>query len=158
MQIKTVDRFLARFTEEFYDMAPIEELTKFGLQGLVARSQDLLSFVKQRSPNQISISIEKGEQDNVIIKIVSDNKPFIVDSITGAIARIGGILTELYHPILYINRDEKGNLLDIKKHAESNYQAESLLYIALKDKYSEDLGIRIEQENKRYFQCAGSGS
>jgi glutamate dehydrogenase len=48
-----------------------------------------------------------------VVEIVSDDMPFIVDSVTMELAREGYTIDLVIHPVIRVRRDEKCELLDV---------------------------------------------
>jgi len=62
---------------------------------------------------------------HTVISIVTDDMPFLVDSLGVALSKAGIAIHLLIHPVLWVKRDGKGRLLDVVHGAEEGAQAES---------------------------------
>jgi glutamate dehydrogenase len=83
--------------------------------------------VRVYSPNKKNDSFES---DYTIIDIVSNDMPFLVDSITGYLQKISISFDNIIHPIFCFKRDAKGNLQQINKYDRVNKkEAESVIQI-----------------------------
>ncbi len=54
----------------------------------------------------------------VTVDIVTDDMPFLVDSVQSAIGRAGGAVLRIVHPIVVVRRDDAGNLVGIDADAD----------------------------------------
>ncbi|WP_235901217.1 NAD-glutamate dehydrogenase [Pontixanthobacter aquaemixtae] len=63
------------------------------------------------------------------IAIVSDDMPFLVDSIAATIAAQGLAIDRLVHPVVAVIRDDNGELQSIEKNGTPGTARESMIYI-----------------------------
>ncbi len=63
------------------------------------------------------------------IEVVTDDMPFLVDSVTMAMKRLGLIIHLIIHPVIPVSRDEDGTLLDIKGLDKASKAPESFMHI-----------------------------
>ncbi len=56
---------------------------------------------------------------STVLQVVTDDKPFIVDSVTMEVTRQGWAVREVYHPQYRVVRDAAGDLLDVITHADA---------------------------------------
>ena len=52
-----------------------------------------------------------GQGAHAVAEIVTDDMPFLVDSVLGALARQGRVVRQLLHPVVAVRRDPAGRLL-----------------------------------------------
>ena len=62
------------------------------------------------------------------IAVISDDMPFIVDSLAAAIAAQGLGIDRLLHPVVAVQRDEQGRITALPKHADTGDLKESMVY------------------------------
>ena len=62
---------------------------------------------------------------HTVISIITDDMPFLVDSLGVALNKAGVAIHLLVHPVLWVKRDAKGRLLDVVHGAEEGAQSES---------------------------------
>src|SRR3546814_7071133 len=63
--------------------------------------------------------------------IVNDDMPFLVDSVAGAIAARGLIVHRLLHPVVCVERDEKGCLTSVGPLCDEAEKRESIMYLEI---------------------------
>ncbi|MDB5373799.1 MAG: phage capsid protein, partial [Belnapia sp.] len=66
---------------------------------------------------------------HAVVEIVTDDMPFLVDSVLGALARQGRVLRQLLHPVLAVRRNAAGRLLALEEGQDT--VAESMMRITL---------------------------
>jgi glutamate dehydrogenase len=62
---------------------------------------------------------------HTVISIVTEDMPFLVDSLGVALSKAGVAIHLLIHPVLWVKRDAKGRLLDVVHGAEEGAHSES---------------------------------
>jgi glutamate dehydrogenase len=95
----------------------------------------LAQVAARRKPGEVEIAIEStgGEagRRRMRIGIVNDDMPFLVDSVANAIARRQIAIHRLLHPVVCVNRDDKGVLHDVEPLCPENKRRESMMYLEL---------------------------
>jgi glutamate dehydrogenase len=95
----------------------------------------LAQVASQRRVGEVEISIQStgGEAGHrrMRIGIVNDDMPFLVDSVANAIARRQIPIHRLLHPVVCVNRDEKGALHDVEPLCPDKSRRESMMYLEL---------------------------
>ncbi|MET0589294.1 MAG: NAD-glutamate dehydrogenase domain-containing protein [Novosphingobium sp.] len=98
---------------------------------------DAASFVvataEDRESGSAAIAIESvpgavGER-LLRIAVVNDDMPFLVDSVSGAVAAQGLAIDRLAHPVLIVRRDDKGKLIGSADADADGAQRESMIYL-----------------------------
>ncbi|MEO6226047.1 MAG: NAD-glutamate dehydrogenase domain-containing protein [Sphingomicrobium sp.] len=109
-------------------------------QGLTRDAErEAAEFVAQlaarRKPDEVEVAVEStgGEAGHrrMRIAIVNDDMPFLVDSVTNAIARRQIAIHRLLHPVVCVNRDAHGVLSKVEPLCADNPRRESLMYLEL---------------------------
>ncbi len=101
------------------------------------------SIFKVRIHNP-SKDVDGFESVNTFLEVISDDMPFLVDSIVGHLDKIGIRIKNIVHPIYSTIRDENGKLVSITE--KKNAKPESIIQLHL-DKITSDSGIKMLQEN-----------
>lgn len=143
----TTDLELCRFINESYQEADVIAFERFSQQMFnSALSADLktLSTLQRyqialllwqsfccRSTNENKVVIENRTQqdalaDGAIISIITDDKAFLVDSISALMMAHGYKINMFLHPV--VNRNQ---ILESKEQTDNVFQDESILYIEL---------------------------
>src|SRR6476661_1439205 len=88
-----------------------------------------------RKRGELALAIEStgGEAGNrrMRIGIVNDDMPFLVDSVANAIAQKQLTIHRLLHPVVCVNRDDKGELLSLEDYCGDKSRRESMMYLEL---------------------------
>ncbi|TIX49009.1 NAD-glutamate dehydrogenase domain-containing protein [Alteraurantiacibacter aquimixticola] len=107
-----------------------------GETGLEGKALDdaasfLLEAAQSREDGKPSILIRTSADGKRMTRIAVVNRdvPFLVDSVSRAIADSGLTVELLVHPILPVRRDPKRNLTDLPDTAEAGEKRESFIYV-----------------------------
>ena len=99
----------------------------------------------KRKPGDVAIAIQSlgGEagRRRMRIAIVNDDMPFLVDSVANAVARHQLTVHSLLHPVVCVERDERGVLTNIGPMCSDQTKRESIIYLEL-----DRADARIRQE------------
>jgi glutamate dehydrogenase len=144
---KTRQEDAAAFAHAFYQRMGEDELPLHTPEGWAALANDFLEFARNRKPGTPSIRLfnpsmaQHGwDTPHTVMQIVNDDMPFLVDSVTMALAERGIGVHVLGHPVLQIARDRAGRLTGV-----GNGAAESLMHLEI-DRQSAEDARRIEAE------------
>jgi len=88
----------------------------------------------RRHPGRPAIAIQSiaGSHDGrrlMRIAVVNDDMPFLVDSISAALAARGVEVRRLLHPVAAVRRDEEGLLVAVLPQGTAGERRESLIYL-----------------------------
>ena len=114
-----------------------------------ARLADAASFVgalaADRTFGRSSMAIESISDERRLtrIAIVNDDMPFIVDSVAATIAALGLSIDRLVHPVIPVERDDKGRLTGIPDNDPDDAYWESMIYIE---------AARVDAKTRRQLQ------
>ncbi|MFC4728522.1 NAD-glutamate dehydrogenase [Coralloluteibacterium thermophilus] len=121
------------FVEAFYVRMSAEEYAVRPAADWAALAAGMLGFAQRRTPGTASVRVfnanraELGwESTHTVVQIVNDDMPFLVDSVSMALAQAGAAIHVLGHPVLNVERDADGALLGLGGSA-----AESLMHIEI---------------------------
>jgi len=140
-------RFARYLAEEDLAYRPVEQLTR--------NASALCEFARVRRAGEAKVRIADIDDaaTDCVLQIVTDDMPFLVDSVTNAIAAAGRAIHLVVHPQLVVRRDDDGRLLevldlDVDDVRPSGSIAESWMWIEMERDYgdegSADLVSRIE--------------
>jgi glutamate dehydrogenase len=126
---------VAQFVREFYaDSAP-EDLGELDLYGAALAHWQLL---QRRRPPEAKVHVytpraeEHGWQSrHSVVEVVSDDMPFLVDSIAMAITRHGSAIHFFIHPVMRVRRDEHGQLVELLPAGAEGGISESLIHVEI---------------------------
>ncbi len=103
-----------RYLEQLHEDAIADDLEGVSLDDMVFLAAQTWAWVQDRKPDETKIRMSAGQRadgsslDRDLIEIVTRDKPFLVDSITGEINAQGLDVLALFHPIITFDRDAKG--------------------------------------------------
>lgn len=78
-----------------------------------------LALALTRQPGQGSVRVHHPDDVSGLgaaVQIVTDDMPMLVDSVTALLARLGGTVREVIHPIVTVERDADGRLRAARPH------------------------------------------
>lgn len=126
-----------------------EELEEREPRDIVGAARSMMTLAQTREKGQTLVAVftptlrEHGwTSRRTIIEICTDDAPFLVDSVTAAIARAGLTVHLLLHPVVSIHRDEAGTLLEIGAHGG---QHESWIHLEVDRMPHEQDRIALEE-------------
>jgi glutamate dehydrogenase len=134
------------FANAFYRRMTAEEMPLHGADSWAALAMDLLDFARKRKPRSANVRLfnpslktHGWESPHTVLQIVNDDMPFLVDSVTMALAEQGIGVHVLGHPVIQISRDKAGRLL-----AVGEGEIESVMHLEI-DRQTAESNARIEQ-------------
>ncbi len=77
----------------------------------------------------ITLASATDERRFMRIAVVNDDMPFLVDSVAATIAALGLAIDRLVHPVIAVERDEKGTLTSLCDSRDNSASRESMIYI-----------------------------
>lgn len=128
--------------EAYYENADFVDLAQYSAADLAAAADShcrLACSVRQKGQTLVRILPPSGTNafpmQDTVVEVVTDDMPFLVDSISILLNREGLALNAIVHPIFRIRRDADGNAVEMHR-ANDGYQnlpLESLLSLRLKN-------------------------
>ena len=108
------DADLRRFAAQLYAQVATTELAQRTPEARRDAAHSLWALAARRLPRQVNLRISEGPAPaRTVVEIVNDDMPFLLDSLTQAIAGKGLTLDLAIHPIVAVRRDAAGMLLEI---------------------------------------------
>src|SRR5512133_1604477 len=110
------------------DAIDVDERSVANLLGLV---ESHYRAAMHRPPARAVITIRTPSQSDdgwavggaTVVQIVTDDMPFLVDSVTMEVLRQGWSIREVFHPQFLVRRDLEGNLQGIVRTSEAEHDA-----------------------------------
>jgi glutamate dehydrogenase len=109
-----------------------EDLAERPPAALATAARSHLELGWRRAPGQSLVRIfnpdperDGFESPHTLVQIVTDDRPFLVDSVGIALARAGLAVHLLVHPVLEVRRDGRGRLAGLGANGGEPHQAES---------------------------------
>jgi len=132
---KTASETQKQFIRQFYAKVPVPDLERLDPKHAIALAASACGFVSERESAAPKIRIftprlkEDGyESKHVVIELLNDDMPFLVDSLSAELTRRGFIVRETIHPIIHVKRDKKGALQELSSDTKNGAKAESLIH------------------------------
>jgi glutamate dehydrogenase len=131
------------FVRAYYAGAAPEDLSELDLYGAALAHWHLLH---RRRPGELKVRAytptleEHGWQStHSVVEIVTDDMPFLVDSVAMALTRRGSAIHVFVHPMIKVRRDDEGRLLEFLPWAAEGL-AESLIHVEI-DRQAEQASL-----------------
>ncbi len=129
---------LGRFVRVFYDLVPDQDL--FGsAEELCASARGIWELAQQRKPNEARLrvynpSLEEHDwrPNETLVEVVNDDMPFLVDSVSAALASLGCEIRLIIHPIVRAERDPLGRLVELHDLDSEEGEPESWMQVHMR--------------------------
>lgn len=119
------------FVRAFFAHAPLADIQLLDAKESYAIAADAYSFAAMRKGNDPIITISSHKKSGVTIRVMGDDMPFLVDSLSMLMLRLGIRIELTLHPIFAVARDSKGKLKTIAAADESHDVAHESLIVML---------------------------
>ncbi|HEY2791453.1 MAG TPA: hypothetical protein VGJ28_03800, partial [Micromonosporaceae bacterium] len=108
------DQSLAELVSRFWRYAPDEELVGLSPAEMVEAARQHRKLAEQRLAGELKLEISPSDDATAtIIKIVTDDMPFLVDTVNSALAARGLDVHLLIHPLMVVRREPLGKLIEV---------------------------------------------
>ena len=108
------------FTRQLYRWVPPEDLVRRSALDLDGAALALWRFAEHRPAETALVRVYNPEFEqhgwqtgHTAVEIVTDDMPFLVDSITMELTRLGYGVHLMIHPVIRVRRDESGELQEV---------------------------------------------
>ncbi|HEX6522503.1 MAG TPA: NAD-glutamate dehydrogenase [Streptosporangiaceae bacterium] len=128
---------LARYLEAYYRRVDTEDLAPPARLAEVARAHALLALRRPQGRAQVDVHTEAdGPAGPMTVDIVTDDMPYLVDSVTTALNRHRANIEVIIHPLLRVRRDVTGVMRGIRgingeKDLEPDELIESWIHVEI---------------------------
>jgi glutamate dehydrogenase len=142
-----------RFVRLYYRHVPPDDILGESSDDLYGAALSLWQFGAERDPGTPRIRAYNPRYDahgwhssHTVVEIVNDDMPFLVDSTTAALNRMGLTVHLVIHPVVRVVRDGDGRLTALYERAPvpAEARAESLMHIEIDEQTSNEALLRIE--------------
>ncbi len=129
---------IATFAGEYYRWAAPEDLIERSPLDLYGAVMAHWNLTQHRVPQECKVHIytpqieEHGWQSpHTVIEIITDDMPFLVDSVSMEVTRHGYAIHLIVAPIIHVRRDAQGQLLEVlsPEAAQGSAITEALLHV-----------------------------
>ena len=127
-----------RFVRQFYAHVPPADILGDVPDNLAGAALALWELAQERVPGRPKVRVytprieEHGwESSHSVVEIVNDDMPFLVDSVSAELRRLDAEVQLLIHPIVHVERDAAGRLLDLREPGAAGDAglAESVMHV-----------------------------
>jgi glutamate dehydrogenase len=108
------------FVRQYYHWVPAEDLAGRSPLDLYGAAVAHWNLAHVRARGEVKVHVYNPEFEHhgwqsphTVVEIVSDDMPFIVDSVTMALGRQGYGIDLVIHPVIKVRRDDRGELVDV---------------------------------------------
>lgn len=153
------------FVRAFYAFAPVADLAALDPAEAYGLASEAYAFTAIHKGPEAHVSVESIARPNAPsvtrIMTITEDKPFLVDSLLMLMHRIGLRAEHTLHPILTVKRDAKGKRLsfDAEAEAKKSERYESIIVMQLSSLPSgmrpQDLEARIRRVLARVSAASG---
>ncbi|GGK98958.1 NAD-glutamate dehydrogenase [Mangrovihabitans endophyticus] len=114
------DHITATLVDRFWRFAPDEELVGYTPEEMYAAALAHRELAQQRLPGQLQLSISAPDRDepHSVVSIITDDMPFLVDSVTALFAAHQLEVHLLVHPLIVVRREPLGALQQVEADVE----------------------------------------
>ncbi|HKX54812.1 MAG TPA: NAD-glutamate dehydrogenase, partial [Xanthomonadales bacterium] len=144
-----------RYVAGYFRRVPLAELASQNVEVLAAMLASQLKFMARRQAGESLLRVynpnhsrDGWESKHTIVEMVNDDKPFLVDSATLALAEMGLDIQLIVHPVMNVRRGKTGNLLAISSRDDPSAKAESVMQIQVSHQSSLDTLRKISKQLK----------
>ncbi|MSO26747.1 MAG: NAD-glutamate dehydrogenase, partial [Candidatus Nanopelagicales bacterium] len=111
---RTPDPQLRMLCLRFFRFVAREDVAAYSTQALIAQVEQMLAFAQVRAVETPLVDV-RDERDApfTVAMVVTDDMPFLVDSVSGGLSLEGRSVRLIIHPQLVVRRDATGQLLQI---------------------------------------------
>ncbi|MEH0845426.1 NAD-glutamate dehydrogenase [Micromonospora sp. CPCC 205711] len=114
------DHDAATLVGRFWRFAPDEELIGFTAEEMLDAARAHRDLAQQRVPGELKLRIHEPDVDqhHTVIEIVTDDMPFLVDSVTALLNAHHLDVHLLVHPLVVVRREPLGRLTEVSADVE----------------------------------------
>ena len=150
----------AFFFDQIFSRTEIEDFKLVDETVLSEIIANAWKFFHNRKPGETKINIyekkiSKGrKKTRLVMDIVNDNMPFLVDSFVGYLSQYGLRPKVLVRPVITVKRKDNGDLTEIHSgdYSDPSYKSESIIHCEISDPVMKDLKIKIEKDLPLIFE------
>ena len=145
---------LTAFLERILEGLADDDLMDLSISGLAKTVLSFLEWSSQRQPGELLFRLTHPPPEEnawgvhrTVIEVITDDMPFLVDSLTGELNRRNLSVHLFLHPQMSVRRDEEGKLLALLESGEDaggQTQPESFMHIELDPLMAQSTEVELE--------------
>ena len=141
------------FIRHFYDDVPPGDIANEQADDLLGAAASIRQFAAKRTPGEVKVrAFNPRVEDHgwharhTVVEIINDDMPFLVDSVTMELNRLGVSVHLVIHPIFDIVRDRSGTArsIDPARHGPKNATRESIMHVDVDEQTAPEILNEIE--------------
>ncbi|MGI8864116.1 MAG: NAD-glutamate dehydrogenase [Solirubrobacteraceae bacterium] len=146
------------FVRQYYRWVPAEDLANRSPEDLFGAALAHWRLLARRAPEEMKVRVYNPELEqhgwqspHTVVEIVTDDMPFLVDSVTMELARAGYALDLVIHPVIRLRRDGDGNVIDVvaPEQEAPDARSESILHAEITREPDRDPLERLRSDLER---------
>ncbi|PXY16942.1 NAD-glutamate dehydrogenase [Prauserella flavalba] len=134
---------IAELIRLYYRLTPAEEIIGDDPVDLVGAVRSHLQLARQRVPGRPAVRLlnptaaqDGWTREATVVQLVTDDMPYLVDSVAAELSRGGVQVQRIVHPIVVVSRDLTGELREVFPQADAaeppeGAAAESWMYLEI---------------------------
>ncbi len=114
---------LEAFIRIYYGAVAADDLLERTIGDLYGAALGHLNFGSRRNPGEPKVRVYTPQLEehgwtstHTVVEIVNDDMPFLVDSVSMELNRLGSGVHLIIHPVVRVRRDGEGRLLEVLPH------------------------------------------
>src|SRR3954470_17976471 len=112
---------LPALLQRYYWSEPAAEVLGHEPDELAGLALGHLKLAEVRPPGSATVDVQRLPDGRSVIRLVTDDMPYLVDSVTAEVIRQGVTLAHIVHPVVVVRRDLRGK---IKAFCDSSLAAD----------------------------------
>jgi glutamate dehydrogenase len=108
------------FVRQYYHWVPAADLKDRDSRDLYGAAVAHWKLTQHRAPGEMKVHVYNPDSErdgwsspHTIVELVTDDMPFLVDSVTMELNRQGYGIDLVIHPVMWIRRDREGNIVEL---------------------------------------------
>ena len=132
-----------QFVHQYYAHVPPEDLFTIREEDLTEGALSIWKFLQSRKPGESKIRIfnpdgpaANGARRQTVVEIVTEDKPFLVDSVTSELNRRNLTVNLVIHPVIHAHRNKAGRLATFEPpeaHHQNGATRESIMHVEINE-------------------------
>src|SRR3954451_12270510 len=96
--------------QRYYWSEPAAEVLGHEPSELAALALGHLRLAEGRPPGSATVDAQRLPDGRAVVRLVTDDMPYLVDSVTAEVVRQGFALAHIVHPVVVVRRDLRGRI------------------------------------------------
>src|SRR4051812_28326468 len=101
---------LPALLQRYYWSEPAAEVLGHEPAELAELALGHLKLAEVRPPGSATVDVQRLPDGRAVIRLVTDDMPYLVDSVTAEVVRQGVTLAHIVHPVVVVRRDLRGRI------------------------------------------------